>query len=1014
MSVKYQGKKLNPKTYKLTNQELERYKDTNKIRYFYNNNTDELIKYDISTTNLKKASKAELKKGINDSKASILLKGWGLKSLKNKTIIEGKGNIKNITVSKNPPLNKSTKLILEVKYKILYDEIFRFKKLKYDELPTKELIEDHIKNFSNKYLSDFSFLEGWPKDNDDINFIDQNYSDRLENGEVQLSIEYKILSTLDKKNEFEIQANGRMKKKVEYYDIHNLYNNIFELEYYENCVRDYLKVIYKGRLSGNTIDKLGNKNGVTANELYDFCIKYKIKLILYNIEGNIIKANYPTEKRSALKSIIGIYYNSHFVPINNKTLNKVKIPIDTKILNKEEINNNFKKLLEDKIIPSYVNVHAGEQGVKISSYCHDDINYIANEDYDICLKILECYGLKDKITPYTTLSNIHKILESLYENNNIKSFFPVKYNKKAYRYTNPNINIKKVYDYLKAIDKNKCYSYCLMMLEYLIVCDYRTAKIRKGDEIDSITPYYLYVCHPKESNILMQSTGIYAGYHVLYTKNENIEFEILEEIECTYIKNHYSTIIKDLYNKFNEGDDDKIIKDIVNCMIGSFEKTYKMTSKWSISKIADEEEYKYDPDENYYKFDDDIYLKMDCEESFKDLYNKRPIRYQIIDYSNVLIYEKMKELKLNDNKIVCVLTDEITFINNGEFEKLKLGYELDEWKEAKIKEKEFYNFNDNSTLDFNVSFYDVDYDDNDKNYLYDCYAGAGKTTKIIKDIIPEIKRKNQTYIVLTPSHNASKTYKKNKLNCKVIQTFGFSGKIPEEQNIIIDEIGLCDSRDNDVIYKCFLAGRNIYSFGDFKQLLPPSGNNNYNSNQYLNMIYGNIINMTTNWRNNFTLEYYDKLINNKLDLQKEIKKHNHKSMIDAEIILCRTNKECDEYNDMYMDMKDLEFGQIGCKIICNSNDLREKNIYNSFTFEIKEVDKNTIILDDDIEITKKELHEYFKPGYAITFYKSQGQEYRSFYVPDSSIKGISSREAYTIISRLKEDKLKNDLQLKLY
>jgi len=1008
MSTKYQGKNLNPKTYKLSNQELEKYKDTNKNRYFYNNDTNELIKYDISTTNLKK-----------DTKASALLKTWGIKSINNKKVIEGKGDIKNISVSKNPPLNKSTKLILEVTYTLYYQgqpDIVRFKKLVYNELPKKELIEDHIKVFSNKYLDAFSFISGWPKnDIDDIIFVNQRCDDYY-NGTIQVIIEYKILSSLDKKNEFEILGNGRMKKKIEYYDIHNIYNNIFNLEYYENCVRDYLKVIFKGRFSEATINKLGNAEGVTANELYDFCVKYKIKLILYDIEGNIIKSNYPTEKRSAVKSIIGIYYNSHFVPINNKTLNKVKIPINSKILNTEELNNNFKKLLVKKIIPSYVNLFNGVQGVKVSSYCHDNINYIANDDYNICLKILETIGLKDKITPYTTLSNIHKIIESLYENNNIKSFFPVKYNKRAYRYTNLDINIKKVYDVLKAIDKNKCYSYCLMMLEYLIVCDYRTAKIRKGNEIDSITPYYLYVCKPKQSNILMESTGIYAGYHVLYTKNENIEFEILEEIECTYIKNQYSTIIKDLYNKFNEEDDDKIIKYIINCMIGNFEKPYKMNSKWTISKIADVEEYKFDSDENYYKFDDDIYLKMDCEQSFKDLYNKRPIRYQIIDYSNVLIYEKMKELKLDDNNIVCVLTDEITFINNREFENLKLGHNLDQWKEAQIKDISFYDFNDNNTLDCNVSFYDVDYDDNDKNYLYDCYAGAGKTTKIIKDIIPEIKRKNQSYIVLTPSHNASKTYKKNKLNCKVIQTYGFSGKIPEEQNIIIDEIGLCDSRDNDVIYKCFLSGKNIYSFGDFKQLLPPTSGKHYNSEQYLKMIYGNIINMTTNWRNNFTLEYYNDLINNKIDLKKEIKKHNHKNIIDAEIILCRTNQECEEYNNMYMDMKDLEFGCVGCRIICNSNDLREKNIYNSFTFEIKEVNKNFIILDDDNEITKKELNECFKPAYAITFYKSQGQEYRSFYVPDTSIKSISPREAYTIISRLKQDKIKNknNLQLNLY
>jgi hypothetical protein len=166
-------------------------------------------------------------------------------------------------------------------------------------------------------------------------------------------------------------------------------------------------------------------------------------------------------------------------------------------------------------------------------------------------------------------------------------------------------------------------------------------------------------------------------------------------------------------------------------------------------------------------------------------------------------------------------------------------------------------------------------------------------------------------------------------------------------------------------------------------------------------------NMNTNYRNNFTKDYYDSLINGSVDIKAEIKKHRCKNIHDADIILCRTNKECDELNNQFMELNDIEFGSQGCKIICNSNDLRHKNIYNSFTYDILNVKGDNIKLDDETEISTDQSKKYFKPAYAITFYKSQGQEYRSFYVPDSSIKNMTEREAYTIISRLKQDIIKN-------
>ena len=157
--------------------------------------------------------------------------------------------------------------------------------------------------------------------------------------------------------------------------------------------------------------------------------------------------------------------------------------------------------------------------------------------------------------------------------------------------------------------------------------------------------------------------------------------------------------------------------------------------------------------------------------------------------------------------------------------------------------------------------------------------------------------------------------------------------------IFIDEIGMCDYMANDLLLKCALLEKNIYSYGDFKQLKPVNGNK-CNSDIFINLMYKNKSKLGTNHRNHFTFEYYDYLLNetNLKTLYKEIDKYNSKNYYDADTIICYTNdlrngnkeKNIIGYNQMMLNKLGLKWSDVGTKICCKSNDLRELGIFNNF------------------------------------------------------------------------------------
>jgi hypothetical protein len=163
--------------------------------------------------------------------------------------------------------------------------------------------------------------------------------------------------------------------------------------------------------------------------------------------------------------------------------------------------------------------------------------------------------------------------------------------------------------------------------------------------------------------------------------------------------------------------------------------------------------------------------------------------------------------------------------------------------------------------------------------------------------------------------------------------------------------------------------------------------------------------MNTNFRNNFTNEFYDAIYYGKCDNIKMVKKYRDTK---SNNVICYTNESCNKYNAIIAKRLGItDKFSIGAKVICNTNELRNYNIYNKFTFTVTSIDGDNIVLDTDTKIPRELFDrkdhgkDYISLGYARTLYSVQGESMESFYFPDEDLTYLNNRATYTLISRLK-------------
>lgn len=811
-----------------------------------------------------------------------------------------------------------------------------------------------------------------------------------------------------------LNINNLYKELIDQCIINNEIINIIPTK--ENCVINSLKYTYP-KISKKKIEALGNnKDGITSNEICNFLSKYGIKVIAYDINGNVIASNMPAKPNSSYRSFIFIAYNSHIYQIKNKTLKKKHKKKYDKCEIVDEGYSSMMTHIKEGILPSDINLNdfgkttfdANAQPIKsnpsILSYVVNDIKYIENVEYQQCLDILKLWGCQDLIYDRIGLSSIGKIIAKLYlkdldkKDVNIRTHWPnhQSYIKGGYNY----IDKEQKYDADAYIthDKNKCYPYCLSKLEYLIYFDYRQAEII--DKPTEIIPHYLYIVKPKYSSLLLPKTAVYYGQFILNCQTTNIEFEILEGISTKKEHNYLKNMVIDIFYKLKKAYGDKgekMAKEILNRYIGSMECNKSFGSKYiKLDKFCNEQEIetthnpKIDLNNGYW-------LSVSEKRTKPDLYSHKPISIQIKDMSRWLTYQHMIELKISGDDILQTKTDAVTFkkkYSDKFYNKNLDSASLDGWKAIPYKSIT----NEIEPIDVeNMTFYQPC--EPNQNKLMDCFAGCGKTHEIIHQLIPSI---GNDYIVLTPSHCTLLEYRKLGLKCDVIQKYSLSTTVPDEKHIIIDEIGLTNRIANDVITICHLQNKTITAYGDFEQMLPVKQKRHYNSKQYLQHIFSQFGEMNTNHRNHFTREYYRSIYTAQLDYLAEVKKWGKSSFEQADIIICHTRATRDIYNNLmlkHLSFKDMF--QVGVKLICHKNKLRKTGIYNGFVETIMSIDNGMYKLSNGFIYTHEEIDKNFRPAYARTIYSYQGQSVTSYYFTPEDDKYITPRMAYTIISRLK-------------
>lgn len=979
------------------------------------------ILYDTLSHNFEKIN-------LKDRQSLVLLRNFTGKRriLKNEKDIIMQQNqnyiIDNKSILMIDETDKDTLNELILRYTFYLDIIFKFS----DRIYIREIsryaycksyeLERHIKDAAEHYADLIGGLD-YGKNQDINNLEDDHYI-------------YIIKKVDVNKLNFDIRT--MRLKSIKPIDISvNIYNDIINIQDIKiNCVHDYLIETYK-KISKNSILQYGTKEGITTNELKHFCIKYNIKMIAYDITGKIIESHYPDKiNGKSYKNLIYIAHNHHIYPLKNSKLNKKQVNVieQKRFLTQESLNNKFNKILNKGIEPAQIKINNVKNNdntitVNILSFVHKNKLYYYNVDYDNVEKLYKKFGLLDylKENPLLNIHSCMKNIEKLYVKENINSYCPELKNipkKGGYAY----VDTKNDYDskYVHTLDATKFYASCITQLPYLITVDTKSNNINEKKDTTNIIDHYLYVVQPINLNsFLIDKTTVVSGSYLkkILMIHEEHNINMLYEIETTKVDNYLKKMIEDIYSYTDLNI--KFLKELINIYIGKLSNgNFEKKSMHVIENVVLNNECQYyDMDitryNNQYSF-----LKSVKEDV--SLYTRFPIHCQILDQSRIELLNLRTHLyNKGYNNIVQIKTDAISFftkrLNKNDFIDIlaKSDRDLTKWKFIKFEKMKC------STLCYEseeINIFDNTIINNKKNILIDAPAGSGKSHCIINNLIPSIK--DNDYKVITPSNKALEEYRRNKYNSDVIQKYELNNIIPTEKTIIVDEIGMVGRKGLDILLKCAYFGKRIISYGDYSQLLPVDDNitKPYNNKQFIDFLYNKTDILDQNHRNHFTKEYYNKLRTNKniKYLINECKKYSTKNYYDAEYIICFTNETKDKYNNMMLELLNKKINDIGVRVICKTNKLRDNNIYNNYILTIIGKEKDKIIFNDGSSVTEKDLNKYFKPAYALTLHCLQGASILSYYFAEEDINSITkfqnwNRYSYTLISRIKNKNL-NDYE----
>lgn len=749
-----------------------------------------------------------------------------------------------------------------------------------------------------------------------------------------------------------------------YFNINiNIFANTIELKTSkDNCVPETLESLYGKSLrrKNSPFESLKNAN---TEEIMAFCKKYGIRAIAYNIHKRVIAEHIPIHDTQKYKTLVYLSYMNHMYLIKNKFLiekpsNKFKTYVR---MESNDLQEYFKQILNTKIIPSNIKVYQQT----ITSFINDEILYFANDDYEDVKTIASKFMFSDKIPHQSSITSIIKYLEPLYTSNLVNSFLPIQHTKPAFFYN----TIPDKSRPTETIDKNKAYSHILRDLPFLLSTDFRTHECLKTNKF--LGEDALYIASPNTPNILMPRQDIYSGSHIKFCLSK-FNFTIHEVLKCKQHDNHFKPLINDLFQAVDES----VAKKVIVRAIGLFQSECSTQITEQATIISTEE---HDPTYETIPINDESEIQLIPSKTIKNIYNRKPIAIQIKDKMNQMLFEKMIDLSLTDQDIIQINTDSITFYSKPV--DLKLSKKFEDWKRGEYKQKQGSIYEVHTTP---ITFFQTI---ENNNTIITGPAGNGKSYYIQHMDLTDA-------IILSSKHSAIRQHREKNLNAHVIQKFSGVAEnqqttFPSESHIIVEECGILTKQHWDFLFKCILLNKRLTILGDFNQLLPYDEQHMFNRPQWINMVFNNQQEMNTNWRNTFTLDYYKQLQSGSKEfLTNEILKHSTKTPEEADVIISYTNATTEKYNNYMLAYHNKTINDSDVPIMCITNDLRDKDIYNNFIFKSQDIDRK--------------LYKHFRIAYARTLYNMQGDECLSYYMCPEDIKWFANpRMAYTLISRIK-------------
>ncbi len=614
------------------------------------------------------------------------------------------------------------------------------------------------------------------------------------------------------------------------------------------CVIDYLERMSNTKTSGKfrakktigkrdeIIDELScsfpgqendpEKDGVSAQEIYDYCVKKDLSCYLIDEDEKLRFCN-QRKKDTFIPALIALCANGHLYPIVSKMARKSIVESNKgggKFLFKEESNikyDNFENVVLKEEDP--VPILNKEKQIYICSSTDQIFNYYLHYLVNNNIKYkyrassngmvqftIEKQNSKFVLNPfYEELKNYlekpkfddnlpkiyNPVLEELKIDHNIKSVFS---NEELWDNITKNI-VKSAFNYTHekgcsvtdiTIDKNKAYSCVLKNLDYILKCNPRDVP-KIFTSTTNIVYNALYWVNElpttTEGKILINRKGWYIQPIISKAlEDKHITRENITHIlSCSSSeKNPYTPFIDTLYKKYGNS-----AKLLINSFIGTFGKTYSDRGKLYISKKI-EHIVKYDEKQFYEEkkikpitvnSNEQTYYITQVKDRTKQYSTSVIVNAQIIQQNRLTIYNMVKKV---GGVLKAVKTDAITvsnpsYIPPNEPDNI-LGWKIEKTKSKKPPSNDTrFTYNkpkiilpvrpiskiENKTFrdEWNTEECTKELNSVKGNIFLDGQAGTGKT-HLVKELV---KLDEDHTIVVAPTHCAKSNY----TNSETIHSF---------------------------------------------------------------------------------------------------------------------------------------------------------------------------------------------------------------------------------------------------